>query len=800
MKIESIILYLAFLVSCNYRLAAQLSEPSNPGSFRNDITDLPTFVDLPHVYVSRLIEEDQNNNGYKSLRYAEVILTKIDIINSGTLNILPDGTKILRIGIRSAGAYSLSVVFNDYNIPEGAAVFLYNIHKSDVLGAFTSKNNDHGKILPTAPVPGDEIIIEYNEPVNSAFIGNLVVSQVCHDYKGIFSYLAKDGNFGHSGSCNIDINCNQGIDWQKEKHSVCRMITGGILCTGTLLNNTSWDAKPYFLTAHHCISTQTAASNMVLFFNYESPTCHGTDGLTNQTVAGATLKATTPNLDFCLLELSETPPASYNPYYAGWSISEIQAKRSVCIHHPQGDVKKISKDDDPPVTGNYGAGFDHNSHWLITSWELATTEGGSSGSPIFDEQHRVTGDLTGGEATCSNSVNDYFAKLYMSWNDYSNNNQQLKFWLDPDNTGETAINGFDPFWGSNPPQTNFKATPTVIMVGGSVDFTDISEGNVTSWNWSFPGAETAVSNLQYPAGIVYNTPGAYEVTLSAGNGFGNDTETKTSYILVAEGCVQESNIIPSEDLALYGFGGGEWGYWSGHNQHNFTEFAEKYSNLSEHYIHGLYITPGRVYHSNYASKITLKIWSGSTSPVDELYSQDVYLSQLDEGVMTYLSFAQTVETNGSFFAGYKIYYNNADTFAVLHSEPRGAGGLNTCFVKINDVWNPVNDFSQTFTISLSVEPKVCGLENIESIGNTSMINIFPNPSTGKFSITFSAHHNKTTGILIYNILGEKILSINTDKCRENIVMIDLNDKPAGIYLIRVFSENKVTEKKILIFR
>ena len=110
-----------------------------------------------------------------------------------------------------------------------------------------------------------------------------------------------------------------------------------------------------------------------------------------------------------------------------------------------GDVKKISIDNDSPIIADYGNGYDTESHWKIGEWNVGTTEGGSSGSPLFDENHRLIGDLTGGEAACGNSVNDYYTRFDLSWDTYSESSQQLKYWLDPQNIGVDTIDGYDPY-------------------------------------------------------------------------------------------------------------------------------------------------------------------------------------------------------------------------------------------------------------------------------------------------------------------------------------------------------------------
>jgi len=88
---------------------------------------------------------------------------------------------------------------------------------------------------------------------------------------------------------------------------------------------------------------------------------------------------------------------------------------------------------------------------------------------------------------------------------------------------------------SNPsagPLANFSTSNTSICVGSCISFTDASTNNPTAWNWSFPGATTSSSTSQNPSNICYNTPGTYNVSLTAINGSGSNTLTLNSFITV----------------------------------------------------------------------------------------------------------------------------------------------------------------------------------------------------------------------------------------------------------------------------
>lgn len=73
------------------------------------------------------------------------------------------------------------------------------------------------------------------------------------------------------------------------------------------------------------------------------------------------------------------------------------------------------------------------------------------------------------------------------------------------------------------------------------------------------------------------------------------------------------------------------------------------------------------------------------------------------------------------------------------------------------------------------------------------ISIYPNPGTGNFTLSFNDEAEKD--ILIYDMLGNVI--INVQRSTSQIVMIDISEQPAGIYLVQVINgENTITKKII----
>lgn len=507
---------------------AQLNIGGKPVSIEQNLEyhHIETKI-MPSFDVQRMLEEDRDSKYNKSqaYRFAKSFIVDYNLNNSGTWEELSDGSKIWRLGIYSRGAYSLNVIFKEFYIPEGSSLYIFNTDRSHFIGGYNSLNNNVNEIMATEPVFGDYIIIEYSIPSGNISNAKLTIGKISHDYRGIFSKPeVKDESYGTSGSCNVDINCIEGNNWQQIKHSTTRIIIDGSkLCSGALINNTKNDATPYCLTANHCINTNQEAIVSVFYFNYESPFCDGIDGYISQTISGAELVATAPDhsLDFTLLKFNDNVPLNFNPYFSGWNRSANAAQNSVSIHHPSGDVKKISIDENAPLTGDYGSTYDQNSHWQILDWELGTTEGGSSGAPLFDQNKRIIGDLTGGEANCQNSVNDYYAKFSMSWNNYTGIDEQLKHWLDPDNTNVLFIDGFDPKTNGVISDceiiTNYSGTLTIystndgLFLSGNNEYGDLAKAEyfelpeeqnvITGGNFYFAVADGENSSVTF---VVWN--------------------------------------------------------------------------------------------------------------------------------------------------------------------------------------------------------------------------------------------------------------------------------------------------------
>jgi len=380
------------------------------------------------------------------LRFAIPIMVSLNPVNAGKI-LRTGGETVWIMPVTSKGALSLNVILEPFNLPDGAYLFVYDEKHEVIRGPFTIQSSNAGT-LPVLPVPGDRLILECHFQGKSIPSDAIGVKQVAHDFAGFFAYAdVKDQYYGSSGTCEIDIGCSGDINYLRSSRSVCRLLVSGTdLCSGVLVNNTGQVNKPYVLTAQHCIQSASDATNTIFLFNYASPWCDGPDRSNMHYMTGSSLKATNESVDFSLVELFSFPSLVFRPYLSGWDINSTIPTSTYTIHHPEGDVMKISKDSDPPVISSYPIGdYITNGFWKILDWELGTTESGSSGAPLFDQYYRIRGTLTGGSADCVVPENDYFARIGRMFNISTVPSANLKPWLDPDGTGTMIASGRDPF-------------------------------------------------------------------------------------------------------------------------------------------------------------------------------------------------------------------------------------------------------------------------------------------------------------------------------------------------------------------
>jgi hypothetical protein len=464
--------------------------------------------------------------------------TNINTTNAGSWFELPNGARLWLVKVKCEGALTVNLTFEQTIIPEGNQLFVYNAAKDFILGALTQEHIYDGQ-LGTELIPGEEAIIEYYVAPKNNY-GHVQLATVTHGYRTANEFMEKA--FGSSGSCNMNVNCPDGLQWTPQRNSAVMLVSGGSgFCSGALINNTQNDGKPYVLTANHCYSNP---ASWVFRFNWQSSTCSNPGASpTFQSLSGAVLRSRRTPSDFCLVEITGglvngTVPLDYNPYFSGWDKSGTIPTSTVSIHHPSGDIKKISFDDNPATISQAMGSTEANSTWTVQWDRNTTTEGGSSGSPLFDQNHRIIGQLWGGGASCQNlTAPDYYGRVSSSWEPAgSNSTNQLKHWLDPLNSGAAFIDGFDPTNASTvaldaaisgatltaqalcvdnyQPSVSLLNIGTTTLTSAQISY-QIDNGTAQQYNWSGTLNQWQAQTITLPT--VQLTAGAHTFTATVSN-------------------------------------------------------------------------------------------------------------------------------------------------------------------------------------------------------------------------------------------------------------------------------------------
>jgi lysyl endopeptidase len=779
---------------------AQRSVPGLPQS--SLYKDLPLQIDqrefqAPDMAVIEA-EDELNTMRYRA---GVVVPVNLNIDNSGIWTDLPDGGKIWRLSLKVEGAQALGVYYNNFWLPYGGELYVYNEEKTFILGAYTEENNNGDCVFSNQLVEGDVVILEYYQPAEQSIEPLISISEVAYNYRG--AEFQSSPERGGSLYCMININCPEGDNWQDEKKGVVKQFmkigNSYYFCSGTIINNTNQDLTPYVLTAWHCGEGASLYdfNQWIFYFNYEAAACTGNWGPSNYTMTGCDKRAEGPyttGSDFLLVELKYNVPVSYNPYFNGWDRTNIGADSGVNIHHPAGDIKKISTYDDQLTSSQWNGNgvLSHwKTYWATTINGTSITEGGSSGSPLFNQDGQVVGDLTGGPPdNCQNPSYSLYGKVYYSWDKMGTaNSQRLKPWLDPGNYGPEKWDGT---YSGTAPTANFVADQTNLQLGESVTFEDISTGNPLEFEWTFEGGDPATYTGKTPPAITYNTAGRYDVTLESSNTIGSNTKDSVEMIVVgapaANFSASNTYLSSGESTDFTDESNGDPVSWEWTFEGGTPETSSDQNPTGiEYAAQGSYNVTLIVENEYGNDSITKEGFVVVDGPFADFEADATYILQGESVTFTDNSINNPTSWNWKFFGG------SPGSFIGQNPPPVTYNGLGSYDVKLtvsNDLGN--NFITKNDYIT-------AGAVGLNEYTLEESVKVYPNPTQGDFTLELGQNGLKGARVNVINAKGvivyNQVINHDNDK-----MSIDLNSEPVGIYMVRIQTNNTTINKKLTLIK
>ena len=497
-------------ISFLFILASATLSAQSYDQFLSEIPKSKTLKELDNNALT-LQYAAHNRNKNNAFRFAESIEVQFNLISEAK-KIETSEESLYLTRISSPGALTMNFGFDAFQLTENCEIYFHASDGSATYGPLTPADNENHAQYWTQIFPHNDMVIEVNVK-SDADLPYLNLHKVNHG----FTTLA---NIQKSGSCNLDVVCtaSDGFPQNDDNRDLIQSgafytLNGINICSGALINNVNQDNTPYFLTANHCGVRNGNVASMVVYWNYENSFCRQPNsaasgqtgnGSLSTFNSGAFLRARLGSTDFCLVELDDPVNPAANAFFAGYDALRATATSTIGVHHPALHEKRISYDFDPTVFVDGNDNPDPNGDYhMVLDWDIGTTEGGSSGSPLFDQNKRIVGQLFGGFAACGNDSYDVYGAVASSWEGGGAPANRLKDWLDPANTGVLVVDGK---W-ANP-----MANPPIVM-GDVINHVSCFEGMDGSIQLS--GSEGMPPYMFNITGLVGNATGLFE-NLTAG--------------------------------------------------------------------------------------------------------------------------------------------------------------------------------------------------------------------------------------------------------------------------------------------
>ncbi len=744
----------------------QMTDTGNPISTKGKVATTKNTLVLPSINADSIIlanEQARIQNLDKVFRFGFEHAVDVDFYATSEKRILPNGQIYRQLVIACPNAVSINLIFNTFHLAKGSLLYMTAYDKTSFVGAYTSINNNEANVLGTELVYSDKVILELIESPENEGLSRLNIGTVVHGY--LDADIMMEKALGGSGNCNIDVNCPLGQGWENQRNAAACVVSGGGICSGSLVNNTSGTIIPYYLSANHC---GTSPGSWVFRFRWERAAqyviCAQTNstannGPTNMTVNGGVLRANNSGSDFILVELNTAPNPSWGIYYNGWDRSDaLTVTQGTGIHHPSGDIKKICRENDPLTqqTTSFN-GNPNTSVWRIANWDQGVTEPGSSGSPLFDQNHRTIGVLSGGTAACSGTTDnngyDIYGRFGVAWSQGATPSTRLKEWLDPQDVGSITIDGVDP---AGPSTTNDAGLQAPQGVSGNICGSTVTP-QITISNSGSAALTSAV--IQYGfngnTNLTYNWSGnliqfASEVITLPAATLADGQNTFTATVTQPNGQTDEgmNNNSVSSTMTIVGSG----------------EIVQLNLNLDY-----------------YASETS---WQLTNEQGTVLYSGGGYS---DGGTGT------TLVTEQFCLAPACYTFTLNDEFGDGMTSTNYPSGSYTITNANNEVLVELTAANANFGFTHSDTLCLTTSANLNEILLEQSLNVFPNPTNDLVHVTLN---DQILSIKLYSIAGQLIRVIETES-DSNEHTFSISNASEGTYFVEVYTQNAVVRKTLI---
>lgn len=357
-----------------------------------------------------------------------------------------------QLRIQTADAHHVGLALDDWQFPPGALIHVHNDRSSRGPMPAERRGSDGRLWIPA--LPGDAVSLQVSMPAAALSVfqpGTLRLQYGTHDIS------ARTSQIGTAGACHIHTACPQGDPWRDDIAATARILVGNsLLCSAVLVNNTAEDGDPLLLTADHCRigsgPERFPASSVVALFNFESTRCDGGGPHSaSDWLGGASLLYRHLDTDTALIRLDQSVPESFAVHFSGWDARPVTASAGAGIHHPTGDLKRISLFDTPTLAMQVNVtGADNGESQTVQAWRVhwaeGATEPGSSGSGLWNQDQRVVGVLSGGSSACNdngsaNTLPDFYGRLSLAWDSPGALGTPLRALLDKTDSGTLSFPG-----------------------------------------------------------------------------------------------------------------------------------------------------------------------------------------------------------------------------------------------------------------------------------------------------------------------------------------------------------------------